>query len=86
MEDFPSKRNLEDHLNRVHVELKDFKCDVCEKTFFKFGDFRDHFKSNHLHQASELTCNICEKPFDKSQFLKCHIKNFHNSKMNKSKK
>ena len=67
---YASKRSLNDHTRNVHQGERNFKCDICGKSFYKSNKYFAHIK-HHTHIDA---CNICDKSF---KDLKHHILHVH---------
>lgn len=68
---FNVKRDLERHLNIVHVQEAKYKCELCNKTF---TDKR--YLSTHLKRHSGIKnhqCTICGRKFFERHKLKWHL-------------
>ena len=76
---------LESH-NQTHLNLKQFRCDVCEKGFNQMSQLKNHAVI-HLNKSSEFRhipswakpkqCDICQKMFSDSKSLKKHVQAIH---------
>ena len=63
---------LKNHINRNHD--KEFKCDVCEKTFSKRHEREHHIDSAHRKISR---CQICSNKFDSAKNLQIHLHFVH---------
>ena len=63
--EFPSKHNLQRHLN-----LKKSTCKECSKTFCSISQLTNHMKSKH--RITPFKCSQCDKQFSKKSNLKRH--------------
>ena len=66
------------HMKDVHSFLdsnmnKQFKCDLCTKSFSRKDIFETHVKS-HNKPIQEFSCDVCEKVFEQKRYLKAHVK------------
>ena len=43
---------------RTHFNIRDFKCDICAKTYKKQGDLNAHFDA--LHSGFKTKCFVCD--------------------------
>jgi hypothetical protein len=76
---------LEAH-NQTHLNLKQYRCDVCSKGFNQMSQLKNHAVI-HLDKSNELTpipswakpkqCDICQKMFSDSKSLKKHVQAIH---------
>ena len=81
---FPSKKNLNAHYRRVHMEKSSlttstpvhFKCSFCPQTFTCRNDFVEH--NRDCSKGKRVPCNICGKTFSTSGNLAQH-KRIHTS-------
>ena len=56
------------------VDVKPFKCDLCDKTFDNKYHLRHHVK--HIHEK-EHKCALCEKAYGSALKLKDHVMSVH---------
>lgn len=69
---YKSLTYLREHKRIMHTREKlHFLCELCGKSFGKYGCFAEH-KKTHLVQKA-LKCPICSKIFTKRRYLKAHI-------------
>ena len=71
------KAHLEYHVNAIHLQLKDFKCKECQKSFVDKNHLTTHINRAHLKTKSIKKCPKCKKDF---AFLSQHMKDMHNEK------
>ncbi|XP_050685584.1 gastrula zinc finger protein XlCGF46.1-like isoform X2 [Leptidea sinapis] len=73
---FGINRDLERHMNRVHLNIKPFTCDHCDKAYVNEWSLKDHKRFAHEGQKRprKFPCNICEKVFDRNSTRKAHIR------------
>ncbi len=76
-----AKAYLRDHVKIVHMKIKDFKCDECNKTFGYSKDLKSH-KLNICGREKQgviksLDCTICDKQFTSRSGLWGHMKMIH---------
>ena len=62
--------DLKRHINRIHENVKDYKCDYCE------GSLKKHIYIVH-EGHKDYECESCDKSFSHEQNLKRHIKTIH---------
>ena len=60
-------------MKTVHDEVKDHKCDMCDKTFGKNSELRIHVQGVH-NLMKQHVCVTCNKKFGLKSVLKKHIK------------
>ena len=78
-----SYRMLKFH-SQTHENLKQFKCDVCEKRFNQMSQLKNHVIIHLDKNIEELPtwakpkqCEICQKTFSDSKSLKKHVQAIH---------
>ena len=42
-----AKRNLQNHINAIHLKIKPFECEYCKKSFSVKGNMKTHVKRVH---------------------------------------
>ncbi len=57
--EFPYSRNLRDHQNEAHADLRHISCTKCDEKFFKREHLNQHTKQFHI----PVTCELCAEPF-----------------------
>ena len=83
---FKSRGSLKSHKEKVHDNIKPFKCSKCERRFNDVNSMRRHEVNDKLHRRLEseklnpfLLCCICGKQFDRNrrwcldQHLRTHL-------------
>ena len=70
--DFSNNDPQEMHDN----EMRDHKCDKCDKMFKKFQHLKKHIKTVH-EGVKEHKCSTCGKMFKQIGHLRTHIRNVH---------
>lgn len=60
-------RNKVQHENEKHASLKRYKCDVCEKSFLRRGNFQVHRDAHSTTKS--FICQFCGKRFNSSNYL-----------------
>ena len=75
---------LKIHLRNVHQI--NFKCEMCDRSFFKEENLKKHIKIVHkLKGMTNHKCDQCTKSFGNLSTLKTHIKQIHGVKDGKHK-
>lgn len=60
------------HVNKVHLQIKPYSCDMCEKQFYTGYNLRYHKK---IHSKfSKEKCNFCSKILKSRKLLVIHIR------------
>ena len=77
--EYPLEVNISD-IDSENLEMKQYECDFCAKSFSKLILLQNHVKSVHedlnsTHQ--EYKCEICGKKFDMMKNLKRHKQRIH---------
>ncbi|XP_071532705.1 uncharacterized protein [Panulirus ornatus] len=71
------KRDLIGHYNKVHLNIKPYKCKVseCTETFSSHGQLYRHLQSAHSIQKAEtsFTCHLCFGTFAEKRYRDAHI-------------
>ena len=57
-------------------EEKNFKCEICEKTFSSQQYQNQHISRVH-GEVGQFICNVCSRTFGSQMALKLHISNYH---------
>merc|ERR1712228_140099 len=74
-ERFSSKTNLDDHIKQM-LEIKSYKCSLCNKRFVRKQELTQHFQ---MHSGEKLfECKHCKKRFNDRSNLISHTKMIHN--------
>ena len=68
-------RNLNQHINTIHVEQRNFK-NIVKNLWVEKMHF-NHVKNIHEDQRSYHYCDSCGKSFTTSAYLKFHINTVH---------
>ena len=56
----------------IHEKLRNYKCNLCSKTFMSVGHLKRHLDGVHNLDPTRYTCNICKKSYKDKYFLKKH--------------
>ena len=70
------KSNLKRHFRMVHDNLKNFKCNVCDKKFGIGADLRLHVNGVHL-KMRPYKSDSCSKSFSYMRSMKSHVNKLH---------
>ncbi|KAJ2941067.1 hypothetical protein O0L34_g13196 [Tuta absoluta] len=73
---FAIRRDLDRHMNRVHLNIKPFQCDQCEKGYVNNWSLKEHQRLIHegYKRPLKYPCPMCDKIFDRQHILKSHIR------------
>ena len=76
---FLFKSQLQSHLNEVHLKLRPYECDQCQKTFSRKYNLNLHIEtqSNCNNLKKKYKCNECDASFEKTKYLKAHVNRIH---------
>ena len=77
---FKQKKNLKEHLQFVHSDVKSFQCQSCPAMFKRNSDLTVHRKKNHSVETINFDCKKCAKTFSCHSSLKRHLAEKHDSK------
>ena len=72
---FSLQPNLEEHFTKVHINIRDFACDICKKTFHSNYRLERHKASFHDGDKN-YECEICKMTFVK-EYIEEHMKRVH---------
>ncbi|CAG9570360.1 unnamed protein product [Danaus chrysippus] len=73
---FSIRRDLERHVNRVHLNIKPHQCDKCDKAYINGWSLREHKSYAHDGRKRPLKfpCPYCDKIFDRNATCKAHVR------------
>ena len=71
------KRYLNQHIRRVHINDKHFKCELCDYAASSESNLKQHTKSAHIQQK-DFMCELCDYATSTKGHIKSHIKISHN--------
>ena len=74
------------HIDSVHNQQKDIKCNICGKSFSRVDILKKHNSEVHNANLKKHKCDICEKLFTRAFHLKSHINSVHFGQKRKEKK
>lgn len=67
-----NKTSLEAHINKKHLNIRPFVCQICYKGFFKKSNLVEHAS---VHRKIKFdTCEICGDTFVNKKCLKIHLR------------
>ena len=71
---------LKMHINSIHEEQKDFKCNFCNQNFWYFPQLKTHvFDHHHAAGLKKWKCDFCEKIFRQKWVQTKHTNVVHKS-------
>lgn len=72
---FSKSTNVSIHIRRIHLKQRNYKCDICSKTFFAINDIERHLKVHGVQKKHN--CPYCDETFENAESVKVHIENHH---------
>lgn len=66
-----NKNTLEAHINKAHLNIRPFICEICQKGFYKKRNLTQHFVTHE--KKKEKTCEICGDTFMNEKTLIEHL-------------
>ena len=72
---FNKKTNLKRHVDRDHLNIKNFLCSDCGKAFAEKAKLTIHTLS--VHKNIRFACGMCEKSYTSKAHLRTHVKVTH---------
>ena len=73
---FSSSKQLQKHINHVHLKLKPFKCNQCDASYGRKNNLQAHINVVHL-KIKSYKCDKCDKAFAFKRVLKNHVDAVH---------
>ncbi|XP_045529269.1 zinc finger protein 197-like isoform X1 [Pieris brassicae] len=70
--DYSNENELSLHVNKVHLQIKPYNCDMCEKQFYTELNLRSHKKLHNVKSREE--CTFCHKTFMCRKSLVIHLR------------
>lgn len=64
--------SLSVHVNKVHLQIKPYSCDMCSKQFYTERNLNCHKRVHSLF--SKETCQFCSKTLDSRKSLVIHVR------------
>ena len=68
---------LQQHHEAVHLNLRQYQCKKCDKTFNDPAPLRKHIKVHEAGDTRNHECDVCKKSFKTNDQLRAHIKRSH---------
>ncbi|CAB3245730.1 unnamed protein product [Arctia plantaginis] len=75
---FEALWKLQQHLFHKHLDYRPYKCDECEKAFYKPSDLKKH-KDQHS-DVKKYACSVCEMRFKDKSNMRRHMLIHNNEK------
>ncbi|XP_064648263.1 zinc finger protein 521-like isoform X2 [Lineus longissimus] len=82
---FSERKDLEDHVNKIHNVDRPFKCSECDKMFKSLSMLGAHLRKIHKKELS-ARCDFCTMSFLSQEDLDFHMRLKHAKKLKKSGK
>ena len=76
-EKFSFQQQLRKHITNTHKEIKQYKCELCDKAFREPGKLKSHKVMVHEGAEKIHKCDFCDKSYALKSYLKSHIKSSH---------
>lgn len=73
-----NKNTLEAHINKMHLHIRPYVCETCDKGFYKKSHLTEHVKIHS--QIKNKTCDVCGENFLYKQTLINHQRLHNNIK------
>lgn len=87
-----NKYTLEAHIHKVHLNIRPYTCDICDKGFYKKSNLVEHkttlahLKKSNTLQQKDNTCEVCGIHFVNRKCLRDHLRGHYNEKPYKCEK
>ncbi|VVC87738.1 unnamed protein product [Leptidea sinapis] len=67
-----NENELSLHVNKAHIQMKPYSCDMCEKQFYTEYNLKCHKKLHNLYSREE--CKFCHRVFKCRRSLVIHLR------------
>ena len=67
------KHPKQKHVHTVHLKIRPFECEQCQKSFIKKNHLKDHINAIHL-KIKPYECHQCKMSFAQKSQLNTHVK------------
>ena len=64
----------------ITLNLLDFKCNDCNKSYQYLSSLKEHVKN--IHEGRKFICNFCDNGFKSKPYLRLHIMKNHEAGLN----
>ena len=71
---------MKKHFERIHENITNFDCKLCDKSFYSKKDFDYHFKRNHGEGFKKIKCEFCEREILAGRGMRLHVERVHTNK------
>lgn len=68
----PNDNELSLHVNKVHLQIKPYSCDMCERQFYTESNLKNHKKVHSM--SSKETCEFCNQTLKCRKQLVIHVR------------
>ena len=75
---FIHKGTMQRHINAVHLKIKPYECEQCQKSFILKDHLKRHINAIHL-EIKPYECDQCKKSFSRKDKMYNHVKSVHKS-------
>lgn len=65
------------HYRTVHLLIKAFKCDICQKAFTRQDTLKSHLQNHTDYDTKGHCCEVCKMGFESEAGLRIHMKLLH---------
>ena len=72
---FKTRVHLKVHIERDHMNIRNFRCDTCDKSFYAKDDFISHTRTHTGEKPFQ--CKICGKGFSHRSHRVRHEREIH---------
>ena len=80
-----SKKSLKRHINGVHLNIKPYKCTMCDLSFAQIWSLEYHKNTKHFF-IRPFRCDFCGKHFAMKSNMSFHVRTVHKTKENRCEK
>ena len=77
---FQDESELKVHVKKIHLKIKEYFCDKCDKSFSGKSYLNGHLST---HLENDMPCYICGAKLSKKKYLIKHIKSSHTGTVKK---
>ena len=79
-----SRCHLKDHIATVHEKQRNYRCEICSKSYTQRSALHKHNRAIHENSTKSTThpCKKCDKVYTSKGALYTHVKQFHENVKN----